>query len=822
MSSVAGRGMAVINLDDLTAAGARPVGVAAARSFREISYDSRLTAPGDLFVALRTARGDGHDYIAAALAAGASGVLCRHLPAAAAAATVLQTDDPQALLLRWAQRRLAQVQPTVIAVIGGPGKTQTCRALAALLAQQAPTFQTRRSFNSLLGIPVALTRLRDDQRFAVLEFASAELRPLLQYFPPAVVLCLGRLNRDQQAALRLLPAATSVVIDGRSGPLPDLGRPLISFGTPSDRVYGQIDSMTAAGAQLALQVDGQPLTVTTQWLGEPALTSVLAATAAALPLGLAPQRIAAALSALAPLAGRLRPLRTTGGALLLDDSWNAGPAALHSGLQVLTALPARRRIAVIGRLDDRAEPLAADEALRAALASCDTVIAIGEVARPLYRVCPDDRLRAVETLRAAQAALPADLGPQDSLLICAGASQRLERLVAALLPADADRAELLVRQEPAWRSVRVGDPARPSWLRIDLDAITANIRTLQQAAAVPLMVVLKGDAYGHGAVLTARAAAAADAAALAVATLGEARALREAAVRMPILVLGYTPAWQLDQALALDLDVTIFDQQMIEQLAALRAAHGRSLRVHVKVDTGMGRLGLDPAAVPAFLARLQALGLPAHGLYTHFAGADEADLQSAQQQLTRFNHLLEQLTAAGLRPLLVHAANSAAILRLPQARFDMVRSGLACYGIAPDHSTLLPGMRAALSFHSEIAQLKAHPAGSPISYGGRYVTAAPSLIATIPVGYADGLRRVPAWRCVLIGGQRAAVVGRVTMDYIMVDVSHIPHVRSGDPVVLIGRQGDQELHVDEIAGWFETISYEILTGIMPRVPREKG
>jgi alanine racemase len=813
----------VINLEDLLAAGARPTQLTATRSFREISYDSRLTAPGDLFVALRTARGDGHDYIAAAVAAGASGVLCRHLPAAVAAdVTVLQTDDPQALLLRWAQQRLARVRPLVIAVVGGPGKTLTCRALAALLAQQAPTFQTRRSFNSLLGIPVALSRLQDDQRFAVLEFASAELRPLLQHFPPALVLCLGRPTHELLQALLQLPPETGVLIDGRNGPLPDIGRPLISFGTPHDRVHGRISAVTAAGTQLELSVDDQSLTATTRWLGAPALTALLAATAAAVPLGLTPLQLQTAFSGLTPPAGRLRPLRSAGGALLLDDSWNAGPAALLSGLEVLALLPAHRRIAVIGRLDERTGPLAADGALRAALTACDQVIAIGETARLIADACAPQRLTAVETLNAAQAALPADLGAQDVVLACAGAQQRLERLVAALLPADADRAELLVRQEPAWRSVRVGDPARPSWLRIDLDAIAANIRILQQAAGVPLMVVLKGDAYGHGAVQVARAAAAAGAAALAVATLGEARTLRDAAVRMPILILGYTPAWQLDQALALDLDVTVFDEQLIAQLAAVRAAHGRSVRVHVKVDTGMGRLGLDPAEVPAFLAEMQARDLPAHGLYTHFAGADEPELVSVQQQLQRFNRLLDALDVAGLRPPLVHAANSAAVLRVPQARYDMVRAGLACYGIAPDNVELLPGMRPALSFYSEIAQLKAHPAGSPISYGGRYVTPAPALIATVPVGYADGLRRVPAWRCVLIGGRRAPIVGRVTMDYIMVDVTGIPGVRSGDPVVLIGRQGDEELTVDDIAGWFDTISYEVLTGIMPRVPRLQG
>jgi alanine racemase len=338
------------------------------------------------------------------------------------------------------------------------------------------------------------------------------------------------------------------------------------------------------------------------------------------------------------------------------------------------------------------------------------------------------------------------------------------------------------------------------------------------------MVVLKGDGYGHGATRVARAALGAGAVALAVATLGEGRALREASIAAPILVLGYLPPWQAEAALRLRLDCALYDDDSAQALSRAAAALGLPARVHVKVDTGMGRLGLRSDEAAAFLARLRDLpGLEPTGVYTHFASADAADLAFTERQLAIFTGLLRELEAAGLRPPLAHAANSAALLRLPAARLDMARPGIACYGLAPGPAAPLPeGFTPALSFHSEVAQVKTHPAGTPISYGGSFVTARPTCIATVPVGYADGLRRSPPWRELLVRGQRAPVVGRIAMDYAMVDVTDIPGVRRGDAVVLIGAQGDETITADEVAAWLGTISYEVVTGILPRVPREVG
>jgi alanine racemase len=370
--------------------------------------------------------------------------------------------------------------------------------------------------------------------------------------------------------------------------------------------------------------------------------------------------------------------------------------------------------------------------------------------------------------------------------------------------------------------VRIGAPDRPTWIRIDLDAVAANLRRLRALAGVPLMAVLKADAYGHGAIRVAHVALANGADALAVATLGEARTLREADITAPVLILGYTPPWQAQQAVRLGVACTVFDIDTARALSEAATALQQPATVHVKVDTGMARLGLPPGEVGAFLHALTQLpGLVVEGLYTHFATADSADETFARLQLARFTGVLEEVTAAGLRPPLVHAANSAALLRLPAARFDMVRPGLACYGLHPAPETPLPAdMRPVLSFFSEVAQVKEVPTGTPISYGGTFVTPRPSRIATIPVGYADGLRRAPPWRVVLVRGQRAPIVGRICMDYAMLDVTDIAGVKRGDTVALIGAQGADSISVDEVAAWLGTINYEVVSTLLPRVPRQ--
>ncbi|HLY30702.1 MAG TPA: alanine racemase, partial [Ktedonobacterales bacterium] len=404
---------------------------------------------------------------------------------------------------------------------------------------------------------------------------------------------------------------------------------------------------------------------------------------------------------------------------------------------------------------------------------------------------------------------------------------RMEQVTALLLAHPEQAATELDRQTQSWRRVVVMRPDRPTWLEIDLSAIGGNTRQMKSLVGpdVAVLVSMKADAYGHGALRVARTVLNNGADWLGVATLSEAQPLRAAGITAPILVFGYLPPWQARDAVRLDLRATVYDLASARALAEAAHEQGTQARIHVKIDTGMARLGIrweDTPAIVAFFQELHALdGLLVEGVFTHFATADSADQTYARRQLDRFRQVLAALDAAGLRPPITHAANSAATLTLPETRFDLVRPGIAIYGLAPSVDVPLPdGFRPALAFKTQVAQVKDIPAGEGISYGATYVTTRPTRIAVLPVGYADGFRRGPTnWGEVLVRGRRAPILGRVCMDQCMVDVTHIPGVEQGDEVVLIGRQGDDELTADEVAARLGTISYEVVAELLARVPR---
>jgi len=304
--------------------------------------------------------------------------------------------------------------------------------------------------------------------------------------------------------------------------------------------------------------------------------------------------------------------------------------------------------------------------------------------------------------------------------------------------------------------------------------------------------------------------------------------LREAGITAPILVFGYVPPWQMREAVRLGVTVTLYAPEAAQALARAAQALGKTVKVHAKIDTGMARLGVraeQPTEVMRLIYKiveLEQAGLEFEGIYTHMAAADSNDQTHSELQLRRFQDILQLLEQEGLRPPIVHAANSAATLSLPQARFDMVRPGIAIYGLDPSADVRLPaGFHAALSFKTQVSQVKMLPAGECISYGCTYVTERPTKIAVLPVGYADGFRRAPAnWGNVLIAGQEAPLLGRVCMDQCIIDVTHIAQeVRMGDEVVLIGRQGQATLSAEQVAERLGTINYEVVSEILARVPR---
>ena len=363
-----------------------------------------------------------------------------------------------------------------------------------------------------------------------------------------------------------------------------------------------------------------------------------------------------------------------------------------------------------------------------------------------------------------------------------------------------------------------------TWAEIDLDAVGHNVRAFQRhvGGQVEVIAVVKANAYGHGAVPVGKAALQAGATRLAVHRGIEGVELRRAGITAPILIMGYTPPDGAAMIVRWDLTASLITLEFAQALSAQANAVGRSIPVHIKVDTGMSRYGLMPAEVVPFLQAIAGLpGVSIEGLFTHFATADSADPAGALAQLNTFQEVLVAAREAGFSPPLVHAANSAATLNLRQAHFNAVRPGVALYGLQPSSAWPPPfEIRPALSLKSLVARVRQLPAGAGIGYGFTFVTQRPITVALVPVGYGDGYHRALSNRgVVLVDGQRAAVLGRVSMDQIVVDVSHISGVQMDDEVVLIGRQGTEHIRAEEIARMAGTINYEVTTDLLPRVAR---
>jgi len=367
-------------------------------------------------------------------------------------------------------------------------------------------------------------------------------------------------------------------------------------------------------------------------------------------------------------------------------------------------------------------------------------------------------------------------------------------------------------------------PGRPTVAEIDLAALGANYRTLKAIAnGAEVMAIVKADAYGHGAVEVARALASHGCCHFGVATVEEARELRNASVRERIYVMGgFFPA-QASEIVALDLTPFVFDLLSIRALD--KAAHEQSrkgFKVHLKIDSGATRLGMQPEELESAVPELkQAQSLQLEGVCTILANAGDPSSPTNDQQLKVFASALERLKAGGFAPGVVHVANSAALVLRPDSHFNMVRPGLAIYGLPPVRAMretveLCPVM----TFKTRVLQTRHVPAGTGVSYGYTFVTTRPSVIGVLPVGYADGYRRgLQHGGEVLIRGRRAPVVGAVCMDLTMIDLTDVPAAAPGDEVILWGGSGEETISVNDVARLAQTISYEMLSTVGKRVPR---
>jgi len=865
-------------------------------TFAAFSHDTRQIVSGELFVAVRGERSDGHDYVLDALRGGASGFMLEasafHTLAGevqqqledAEVATIL-VEDTRLALQHYASFILQQWHPTVIAVTGSVGKTSTKEAIATVLASKFSTFRSWQNYNDLLGIPLSLSRLEEHHQYAVLELGCdhpgeiAELcritRPqigVLTHISPAQLQYFGTLERLAEELGTLftsLPeggcffynnfnqAVYDFLLRRNLSHAPNVARyPYLVHNMPAftkDEAPSPVQDIqtTWQGVQYSL-LTMEALTPETSTVRETMLTShlpgehhvqtMLATYAIGRHVDMNLDEIAEALHNVYPMAGRLNPLTGIQNAMLLDDTHNAAPASVSAGLKTLHALaqPKAQRIAVLGDMLSLGEYAGEAHRIvgREAARYADYLVVKGDYATLIAESAqqaglPVSHLTITSTHEDAAQAVRHILEQHSSsevqnvVLIKGSEATRMERVTELLMAEPWEAAEQLVRQTPGWKQIVVARAERPTWVEVDLNAIANNTRRIKSmvGARVQVLISLKADAYGHGALKVARTTLRNGASMLGVATLSEATPLREGGITAPILVFGYVPLWQMREAVRQDVTVTLYTSESAQALSRAALALDKRVNVHVKVDTGMGRLGIREEQlddIVALVREIKALpGLVLEGVYTHFAMADTDDKTYSSLQLERFKHVLRVLEEQELRPPLVHASNSAATLSLPEAHFDMVRPGIAIYGLDPSAEVRVPaGFRPALSFKTQVAQVKMVPAGECISYGCTFTTERHTQVAVLPVGYADGFRRSPNnWRSVLIHGQEAPILGRVCMDQCMVDVTDIPQTRMGDEVVLIGRQGDAMLTAEQVAERLGTINYEVVAEILARVPR---
>lgn len=360
---------------------------------------------------------------------------------------------------------------------------------------------------------------------------------------------------------------------------------------------------------------------------------------------------------------------------------------------------------------------------------------------------------------------------------------------------------------------------------INLDAVRYNLCEIKKRLkpGVKIAAVVKADAYGHGAVPVAKAVYE-EADWFAVSNIEEALELRHYGVKKPVLTLGYTAPQQLPEAIRNEITLTLCDRESAEEISEAAQRMGRDALVHIKADTGMGRIGF-PAEESFAVFAAEAAKLPRilpTGVYTHFARADETDLAATKLQYQRFLSFLSVLERQGLTGLLCHAENSAAILRLPEYQLDMVRLGISLYGMYPSEESAVQeiALQPAMELKSHVAFLKTVPAGTGIGYNATYVTKEPRRIATVPVGYGDGYPRALS-NCgrVLLHGRSVPIVGRICMDQMMLDVTDVPEVARGDAVTLMGAGGKERITAEEIGALSHSFHYEMVCNVGKRIPR---
>ncbi len=843
--------------DIIEASSGQLYGEPGAQIFTEFCISPSLVPPNSLFVTLKNDQGDSHRYIEEVIAAGASGVICTRPPDCdTSGISVILVRDTVETLMVWSRKILARYGTKVVAVTGSSGKSVAVEAIAQVLATRYVVLASPPdAIDYRLCVPLALAHLKAEHQVVVLRLGSGqpgEMSAMIQAAQPHVGVVLTvdythssrfesieQIVQEYQRLIEYLPPMGLAVLN-----YDDDRVRLLASATRSRSVSFGIESFGAnlIAYNVIIGADGTGFDLRSgserfvgRWLpliGKHQLYNVLAALSVGQFFEVSIEEGLRALIEVPPLPGRMNTLIGRHNAIVIDDTHSATPQSTLAALDWLASArdPQQRVIFVFGDLDDPGDlsQVAHRQIGQRAAEQTDVLVTIGTEAAAAARAALDYGMPARQLFAtfnipdAIQVLLNrVELSGDDLVLVKGGASMRMEEIVAALLNQPQDRAQL-VRQTHEMRAILPVESLRPVRVEIDTAALAGNIRALRTMLApnVALMAVVKADGYGHGAVMTARIALMNGAEYLAVANLQEALELRDAGIEAPILVLGYTPIYGVRDALRHQLTITLYDLELARAFDRAAREIGGKLKTHVKLDTGMGRLGVLPADAVQMFRHLSNLPyIEVEGVYTHFANADE-DPEATAEQLASFRSVLRPLRAAGMQFKYIHAANSAATLSLYDSHFNMVRCGLVMYGLSPSASLQLPDeFRPVMMWKTVVAQVKTLPPGHPVGYGSTYRTSREETIAILPVGYADGLRRTPHQADVLVHGVRAPIIGRISMEKTVINVSHIPGAAPGDEVVLLGWQGDAIITAEEIAAHLGTINYEVVTTILARVPR---
>jgi alanine racemase len=812
----------------------------------EVVTDSREAfAPGALFVALRGEHFDGHDFVEDALDQGAELAMVDEdrwegndeVP------VVLVEDTLEALQVLAARWR-RQFDIPVVGITGSNGKTIVKEMLAGIMARDATVHRSPASYNSQVGVPLSLLGIRAEHDVAIIEAGisrTGEMDRLRQMIRPthgaitniglAHAAGLKTLETTAREKLKLFDDLDEGVLalPRRSEPLEtaldergdDFAPHRVHFGVDSSALeptdYAVLDarqngSSDDSGWTFDLRTPlGRHEDIRLEAPGRHNLQNAACAAALAGELGASAEEMRQGFGAFEPTPLRLEMHTTPRGITLINDAYSSDPVSARSALGTLDDYAGgRRTVAILGDmldLGERSEAAHRDIGRLVARLGVDRLICYGPRARWIgdsaeQHGMPDGAINCVEDLEQLHATLDRVLKSGDVVLFKGSRALELERAAEGLL-----------------------ESVGPTRLHIDLATIRSNYHAIRRRLhdTTKFMAVVKSFGYGQDATRISQTLVRQGVDALAVAYPDEGMPLRERGIELPVLVMNVLEN-EADKVAKYDLTALVYSRPVVRALAREAEARDTTVKVHIKVDTGMNRVGLRPEKLREFARWVDDLEtVELTGVMTHFAAADlSSEDEFTREQIGRFQRALQTVRQADIDPGVVHAANTAATWRWPEAQFDMVRIGLGMYGLSPSDAVAHEDgqTHAAMSFTTQIIHLHEVKEGETVGYGRSWRADTDTRVATIAAGYNDGLPRFMSnGGEVLIGGQRCPIVGDVCMDVAMVDVSHLPDPAIGDEVVIFGDQGDAFISVDEIAERGGTINYEILCNISPRVRR---